>query len=464
MDRTRAVCKDGTPGPNRPSGGRRARSAGVALFGAIALMGSLAAPPGWGTGALGLRRAVAAPVAAGPQAAIVARVSGERAYQHVLALSQKIGPHPGGTPQDKASGDYIASQLTRDGCAVEWQAFTFPYFGVRRVALAIVDGPALHPRAMEYSPSTAEQGLTGEVVDAGLGRPGELGGQSAAGVALRGKIVLVRRGELTFRQKAENAADAGAAAIIIYNTQANEFAGTLLEKTRIPVVALSGTEGQALLERVRAGRTVVHLDVQTIDERRTTWNIVGTKSPAGAPAGAADKVLIVGAHRDTVADAPGANDNTSGVASALETAEVLKDVPLPVAVRYVFFGAEEDGLYGSAEYVRHIDRGRVIGMINLDMEGVGERLILAGRGDDTLVRTASRLAEQMGMRVDVRGAEAGSDHENFERVGIPVVFLFRPDDPYFDTPRDTVDRVSPALLAASTRLAVATALAAAQAK
>jgi hypothetical protein len=44
---------------------------------------------------------------------------------------------------------------------------------------------------------------------------------------------------------------------------------------------------------------------------------------------------------------------------------------------------------------------------------------------------------------------------NFERVGVPVVFLFRPDDPEFDTPRDTVDRVDPRLLEVSGRLATA---------
>jgi aminopeptidase YwaD len=428
------------------------RAAGAALTVCLAAAAPLAAAP-----------ALPAAVGQGP----AARVSGERAYQHVLVLAGKIGPHPAGTPQDKTSGDYIAGQLSGDGYAVEWQPFTFPYFGVRRLTLAVPGGPALHPHAMEYSPSTPEQGLTAEVVDAGLGRPGDFGAQSAAGVALRGKIALVRRGEMTFRQKAENAADAGAAAIIIYNSQPGDFAGTLQQPTRIPVVSLSGDDGQKLLEHVRAGRTVVHFDLQTDNERRTTWNIVGTKaaSARGATgAGEAAKSLVIGAHRDTVAGAPGANDNTSGVAAVLEAAEVLKDVPLPVAVRFVFFGAEEDGLYGSAEYVKHIDRTRVTGMINLDMEGVGERLIVAGRGDDTLVRTASQLAADLGIRVEVRGAEGGSDHVNFEKAGVPVVFLFRPDDEYYDTPRDTVDRVSPALLAASTRLAVATALAAAQAK
>src|SRR5215469_8437093 len=101
-----------------------------------------------------------APVTAAPagEQTSVARVSGERAYRHVLALSQKIGPHPAGTPQDKESGEYIAAQLTRDGDAVEWQPFTFPYFAVRRQALTVPGGPALHPRAMEYSPSTPEKG------------------------------------------------------------------------------------------------------------------------------------------------------------------------------------------------------------------------------------------------------------------------------------------------------------------
>jgi len=445
---------------------RRLRSRGAGLAVIVPVVAALAVGgPGTAVSPAAAAQLSFAPQAQTPQTP-VARVSGQRAYQHVLALSQKIGPHPAGTPEDRTSGEYIASQLTRDGYAVEWQPFTFPYFNVRRVALAVPDGPPLHPRVMEYSPSTVEKGLTAEVVDAGLGRPGDFGGQAAAGVALRGKIVLVRRGELTFQQKAENAADAGAAAIVVYNSQPSAFAGTLLRATRIPVVSLSGDEGQTLLERVRAGRTVVHLDVQTVNERRTTWNIVGTKAASGRAGAGADagKILIVGAHRDTVAEAPGANDNTSGVAAVLETAEVLKDVPIGVTVRFVFFGAEEDGLYGSAEYVKHLERGRIIGMINLDMEGVGDRFIVAGRGDDTLVRTASRLAGDLGIRVEVRGAEGGSDHVNFEKAGVPVVFLFRPDDPYYDTPRDTVDRVSPALLEASTRLAVATALAAAQTK
>lgn len=392
-----------------------------------------------------------APAAGAPaQAALLGEVSGARAYRHVLALSQKIGPHMAGTPVDRTSAEYIAGQLARDGYPVEWQAFSFTYFNVRAVALMVPSAPslALRARAMEYSPSTPQGGVTVAVVDGGRGRPEDL-------AAVSGKIALVERGGgLTFRQKAENAAAAGAIAAIIYNNQPAGLGGTLVHATRIPVVSLSGDDGQKLLALVRAGATTAHLDVQTANEARTTWNLIATKPGVREP----HRVLVVGAHRDTVEDAPGANDNTSGVAVVLELAEVLKDVPLGTTVRFVFFGAEEEGLFGSDYYVQHPGPDPIVGMVNLDMEGVGARLEIANyRGPDTLVRTASRLAADLGIKVS-ETHEDGSDHQNFEKIGVPVVFLFRPDDPYYDTPRDTVDRVDPALLETSARLALAVVL------
>ena len=390
----------------------------------------------------------AAPPGAAAPRELLAQVSGRRAYQHVLELAQKIGPHVAGTSEDRSSGAYIAGQLTRDGYAVEWQPFPFPFFAVRAVHLTVPADPASpwHARAMYYSPSTPAGGVTAGVVDVGLGRP-----EDFAGVAVSGKIALIERGQLTFRQKAENAAGAGAAAAIIYNTQPGELTGTLAGPSRIPVVGLPRDEGRMLLGRVRAGAVTAHLVVQTDNGERTTWNIIGTKAGDRDP----DRVFVVGAHRDTVEAAPGANDNTSGVAVALELAEVLRDVPLGVTVRFVFFGAEEEGLFGSDYYVNHTGSGSIIGMLNLDMEGVGARLEVATyRGSDVLARTAARLAADLGIAVSV-AREDGSDHVNFERIGVPVVFLFRPDDPDYDTPRDTVDRVDPALLEVSARLALA---------
>jgi aminopeptidase YwaD len=391
---------------------------------------------------------LAVPPGAAAPGALLAQVSGRRAYQHVLALSQKIGPHVAGSPEDRTSAAYIAAELTHDGYAVEWQAFSFPYFAVRAVTLTVPSDPAVswHARVMYYSPSTPAGGIAAGVAEAGLGRP-----EDFSGAAVSGKIALIGRGGLRFQEKAENAAAAGAVAVIIYNSQPGELSGTLGRRTRLPVVSLSGEEGQKLLGLVHAGAVAVRLDVQTVSEDRTTWNIIGTKLGDRDP----HRILVVGAHRDTVEGAPGANDNTSGVAVGLEVAEVLRTVPLGTTIRFVFFGAEEEGLFGSEYYVSHAGSGTISGMVNLDMEGVGARLEVASyRGSDVLVRAAARLAEALGIPVSV-AREDGSDHVNFERVGVPVVFLFRPDDPDYDTPRDTVDRVDPALLDASARLALA---------
>jgi len=382
-----------------------------------------------------------------PPPALLQEVSGARAYEHVLALSQRVGPHVAGTPEDRSTATYIARQLESDGYAVEWQAFPFRYFGIRSVELTVPSQSTLvlHPQVMIYSPSSPAGGITTGLVDAGIGRPDDLRGRPLAG-----KVALVARGTLPFRDKAMNAAAAGAAAIIIYNSRAEAFVGTIGgADVKIPVVSVSGAEGLQLLDLARSGAVTVHLNVQTVSETRTTWNIIGTKTGTRDP----HRVLVVGGHRDTVAAGPGANDNTSGTAVTLEIARVLSRVPLAATVRFVLFGAEEEGLYGSDYYAKHMGTDRVIGMVNLDMEGVGERLHLAWfRGPDTLVTLAARLAEQLGIRAVVARSE-GSDHLSFERVGVPVVFLLRPEDPFIHTPRDTADRVDPKLLEASGRLA-----------
>ena len=67
-----------------------------------------------------------------------------------------------------------------------------------------------------------------------------------------------------------------------------------------------------------------------------------------------DKSLIlVCCHYDSLSEkpsiqAPGADDNASGVAATLELARLLKNVELKREVLYRVFGGEEQGLFGSA--------------------------------------------------------------------------------------------------------------------
>ena len=70
-------------------------------------------------------------------------------------------------------------------------------------------------------------------------------------------------------------------------------------------------------------------------------------------------------------DAPGANDNASGMAGTIEAARVLSKYNFPTSVVYVGLAGEEQGLYGGrglAEYAQEHD-WEVIGILNNDMIG-----------------------------------------------------------------------------------------------
>lgn len=61
-------------------------------------------------------------------------------------------------------------------------------------------------------------------------------------------------------------------------------------------------------------------------------------------------LILIGAHFDAVPNAPGADDNGSGVAGLLEIARVLKDRPMRRTVRFALYNLEEVGLVGSTQH------------------------------------------------------------------------------------------------------------------
>lgn len=105
---------------------------------------------------------------------------------------------------------------------------------------------------------------------------------------------------------------------------------------------------------------------------RTYENIFVEKRGSKLP----DKVIVVGAHYDTVTGTPGADDNASGIAGILELARLLADEPLDRSVQFVAFVLEEPPLFrsksmGSYVYAKSLKRaGKAVeGMICLEMIG-----------------------------------------------------------------------------------------------
>ena len=89
-----------------------------------------------------------------------------------------------------------------------------------------------------------------------------------------------------------------------------------------------------------------------------------------------EKVLVVGAHYDTVRTTPGADDNASGVAGLLGLAKLLARRPQDKTVRFVAFALEEPPVYrtkhmGSYHYAASLKKNgdQVEGMVCLEMIG-----------------------------------------------------------------------------------------------
>lgn len=78
---------------------------------------------------------------------------------------------------------------------------------------------------------------------------------------------------------------------------------------------------------------------------------------------AADESIVAGAHYDSVAGTPGANDNASGVAALLELARMLAGTALPRTVRFIAFANEEAPFFYGDEMgsKRYADRARAQG-------------------------------------------------------------------------------------------------------
>ncbi len=84
----------------------------------------------------------------------------------------------------------------------------------------------------------------------------------------------------------------------------------------------------------------------------TGVNLVATRPGLAADAGP----LLVGAHYDSVPGSPGADDNASAVAAALEVARLFAVYPTPGTLKIVFFDQEErqpvgEGIIGSSAFV-----------------------------------------------------------------------------------------------------------------
>ena len=379
----------------------------------------------------------------------------QRVFQRIADRSDDPvwpGTRAAGTEGYSDSVAYIAKTLKKAGYKVTLDPvefdFNFPAT-LRQLTPVAADYPTgvfsgTGSGTVEGQVIPVDINLVGDRASSSGCEPEDFATQDWSGDA---DIALIQRGTCFFGDKAFNAMQAGAEAVIIFN-QGNApdrmdliigDASTLTDGTptnlTIPVVGASFDQGVALAPEGEVATAFVEVPPS---ERRTDFNVIAEKRGKNN-----DNVVMAGAHLDSVTDGPGINDNGSGSAALLETALLLRKVKPQNTIRFAWWAAEEIGLLGSADYVNGLsqaERDRIALYQNYDMVGSPNYIFMVYDANESTFpapegvpipdgsAAIERLYEQyytfVGEPYDDTEFSGRSDYEAFILAGIPSSGLF----------------------------------------
>ncbi|PSN08649.1 aminopeptidase [Siccibacter turicensis] len=187
--------------------------------------------------------------------------------------------------------------------------------------------------------------------------------------------------------------------------------------------------------------------------RRVDWQHVQGHMVIAGKKAASPYQIIVMAHLDTFAPQndrdtnhnlgglsyQGVDDNAAGVGVMLELAERLRDVPTGYTLRFIATSGEEEGRFGSTNYVEKMsaqERANTLLVINLDNLIVGDRLYFnSGKNTPAAVTKLTRdralaIAARKGIRAAInpglnptypKGTGCCNDADAFDNYGVPVL-------------------------------------------
>ncbi len=196
-----------------------------------------------------------------------------------------------------------------------------------------------------------------------------------------------------------------------------------------------------------------------------------------------DELLIISAHYDHLGNKGdeiyyGADDNASGTSAVLAIAKAFQKAELDGngpkrSILFLHLTGEEEGLYGSKYYTVHpiFPLSNTVSNLNIDMVGRIDKkhknnpnyVYLIGA--DKLSSDLHNLSEDVnnkyiGLKLDYTYNEESdpnrfyyrSDHYNFAKNKIPIIFYFNGVHEDYHKPTDTPDKINYEILAKRTKL------------
>ncbi|MGW4032618.1 M28 family metallopeptidase [Streptomyces sp. NPDC004838] len=324
-------------------------------------------------------------------AKLVDKASAKDARKHLEKFQQIAdttgGNRAAGTLGYDASAAYVYQQLKKYGYDVRYEPFDFIYTETLAEKLSVVSPTprTVAIRAMTYTRSTPVGGLTADLAAVPVDATTGCEASDYTSGTFTGKIALIKRGGCTFAEKQTAAAGAGAAGAIVYNNTEGALGGTLgdVESGKIPTGGITQEEGAKLVADLANGPVNVSFEIRQLQQKRTTNNVI-----AETRTGNAANTVMLGSHLDSVIEGPGINDNGSGSAGLLEVAQELAKAEKRPAnkVRFAWWSAEENGLFGSKAYVANLSslgKQEIKLYLNFDMIASPNYGLFVYDGDDS---------------------------------------------------------------------------------
>jgi Zn-dependent M28 family amino/carboxypeptidase len=398
--------------------------------------------------------AFVAPAAADPQTAARLRdqaLQDDTAWNILESLTTEIGPRPAGSPAVAHARDWGTAKLTALGFSnvhVEPFAKRAWLRGAESVEIVGPEPRKLALLGLGNSPSTPAGGVTGQVVV--FDSLAEL--KAAPANCCGGKIVLVNQpmtrtqsGEgyssaVAARSAAPEAAARGAVAYLVRSistgTNRAPHTGAMRPPApgmhAIPAAALGVPDADILENLARRGPVSVHLSLANTVTDTAAWTVSGDIAGSDPKAG----VIVIGGHLDSWDPGTGAIDDGAGIAITVAAAKLVAATHPKRTIRVVMWGSEETGGSSAAYLAAHkndLNSIVIAGESDLGSDNIYSLQLPAGAWEHADIKPLEAvLAPLKIIASPVPATDAGSDVEDIQAAGVPVLALNQSALRYFD--------------------------------
>ena len=310
-------------------------------------------------------------------------------------------------------------------------------------------------------------------------------------INVKNKIIVINEGVPSsinleenwdsWRKKAELAKEKGAIGVITIDknfTEESERIGFIIENPNmqmhdpgkrkadlIPNIYISESTAKTFLSKISESKISIEVDIQ---EKLTSDNVLGYIEGTDLK----DELVVITAHYDHLGYdngevCNGADDDGSGTVSVIELAEAFQKAKNDGngprrSILFMTVSGEEKGLWGSKYYTENPVYSIEKTVVDLNIDMIGRRddehdndnyiyLIGADRISMDLHVISEKINKKyinydidytFNKRTDPNQFYYRSDHYNFAKNGIPVIFYFSGVHKDYHKPTDDVDKIN----------------------